>query len=92
MRLIEQIREILPGTEILLFVFSPYLGTPLYRAAIEYGMKFPTSLDGWANFTYDAIQTPWISRGLARKMGRYLQFFETKVMPANEESFFKRFT
>ena len=92
MSLIEQIKRIHPETEILLFVFSPYLGTPLYRTAIQYGMKFPTSLDGWANFTYDAIQTPWISRGLERKMRRYLQFFETKVMPANEESFFKRFT
>ncbi|MDR0288305.1 MAG: B12-binding domain-containing radical SAM protein, partial [Clostridiales bacterium] len=51
-RLIEKIKSIDPNTEILLFIFSPYLGTPLYDVALEYGMTFPDSLEGWSKYTY----------------------------------------
>lgn len=77
-KLIEKIKEIEPHTEILLFVFSPYLGTKLFDTAVDYGMVFPDSLIGWAGYTYDKINVPWINYKLARKIGRYIQFFGTK--------------
>jgi len=77
-RLIEKIKGIYPNTEILLFIFSPYLGTPLYDVAHEYGMTFPDSLEGWSRYTYERSNTPWISDSLLRKINRYISFFGTK--------------
>ena len=89
--LIEQIKRIEPRTEILLFLFSPYLGTPLYEVAKDYGMVFPASLEGWAGFTYDKANTPWITPALSRKISRYLAFFGTKELSGEEEAFFRGF-
>ncbi|MFZ5351492.1 MAG: B12-binding domain-containing radical SAM protein [Bacillota bacterium] len=87
--LIEEILKINQNTEILLFVFSPYLGTEMYNIAKEYGMKFPDSLEGWAAYTYENVNTPWISEKLARKINRYISFFGTKSMSAEVAGFLK---
>lgn len=85
--LIEKIKSIDPNTEILLFIFSPYLGTPLYDVALEHGMTFPDSLEGWSRYTYERSNTPWISDKLLRKINRYISFFGTKDMPSDLVSF-----
>ncbi len=85
--LIENIKSIDPSTEILLFIFSPYLGTPLYDVALEYGMTFPDSLEGWSRYTYERSNTPWISDKLLRKINRYISFFGTKDMSSGLASF-----
>lgn len=89
--LIEQIKDRLPETEILLFLFSPYVGTPVYRDAIRYGMRFPSSLEGWANFTYDRANTPWVSASLRHKIDRYLKFFGTKELLEENRGFYQGF-
>lgn len=86
-KLIEAVKEINNKTEILLFIFSPYYGTELYDVALENGMTFPQDLEGWADFTYDKINTPWISRSLRQKMNRYISFFGTKDMSEKMASF-----
>jgi len=87
--LIEKIKKIDPNTEILLFIFSPYLGTQLYETSIEYGMKFPNNLEGWADYTYDKLNVPWISQKLFHKIDRYISFFGTKEMTSSVTEFFK---
>jgi len=87
--LIEKIKKILPETEILLFIFSPYLGTEMFETAVAYGMQFPQSLEEWVEYTYDKVNVPWISPNLFRKIDRYIQFFGTKQMPPSTEAFFK---
>jgi len=91
MNLIERVKTSCHQTEILLFVFSPYLGTPLYDIAQNHDMKFPNSLDGWADFTYDRPNTPWISDRLRHKMDRYLSFMGTKELSAQEGAFYGSF-
>jgi anaerobic magnesium-protoporphyrin IX monomethyl ester cyclase len=86
-RLIERIKEIDPRTEILLFVFSPYLGTKMFYVSAEYGMVFPQSLEGWADYTYDRVNTPWITERLRRKIDRYISFFGTKDMSDEIKNF-----
>lgn len=86
-RLIEKIKSIDLNTEILLFIFSPYLGTPLYDIALEYGMTFPNSLEGWSRYTYERSNTPWISDKLLRKINRYMSFFGTKDISSDLVSF-----
>lgn len=90
-RLIEEVKQVNENTEVLLFVFSPYLGTPLYDTAKEFGMQFPDSLEGWADFTYDRANTPWVSSRLNRKLQRYLRFFGTKELGENERGFYSGF-
>ncbi|WP_432409043.1 B12-binding domain-containing radical SAM protein [Wukongibacter sp. M2B1] len=87
--LIEKIKKIDPNTEILLFIFSPYLGTQLFGTAVEYGMEFPKSLEGWANYTYDKLNVPWISQKLFHKIDRYISFFGTKKMTSSVTEFLK---
>ena len=89
--LIEEIKSIYHETEILLFLFSPYLGTPLYDIAKAFHMNFPEDLTGWAKFTYDRPNTPWLTEGLIRKINRYLRFFGTKEMAEEQRAFYKGF-
>jgi radical SAM superfamily enzyme YgiQ (UPF0313 family) len=90
-KLIEQIKNIHHDTEVLLFIFSPYLGTPLYEIAKDYDMVFPDNLKGWSEFTYDKTNTPWISEKLKRRINRYLSFFGTKEMTESQQLFFEKF-
>ncbi|MCL2702969.1 MAG: B12-binding domain-containing radical SAM protein [Defluviitaleaceae bacterium] len=91
-RLIEDIKQCNNNAEILLFVYSPYLGTPMYDVAKQYGMTFPDSLEGWANFTYEQINTPWINHSLRRKIDRYLRFLGTKTLVQGERDFYESFS
>ena len=86
-RLIEKIKSIAPNTEVLLFIFSPYLGTPLYDVALEHGMTFPDSLEGWSRYTYEKSNVPWISNKLLKKINRYISFFGTKDMSSEVAGF-----
>ena len=90
-KLIEKVKNIYNKTEILLFIFSPYLGTPLYKIARYYGIKSTNSLEEWADFTYDKANTPWVSDKLKRKIDRYLSFFGTKEMTSDEQKFYQGF-
>lgn len=89
--LIEEIKNIYHETEILLFVFSPYLGTPLYDVAKAFHMVFPGNLAEWAKFTYDRPNTPWLTESLVRKMNRYLSFFGTRKMAEEQKLFYRGF-
>ena len=88
-KLIEALKNIDASIEILLFIFSPYIGTRLYNIAISHGMVFPESPEGWANYTYDKVNTPWISNRLRRKINRYISFFGTKDMSEQALLFFQ---
>lgn len=91
LELASKLRSIHPETEILMFIFSPYLGTPLYETAVAYGMSFPDSLEGWAKFTYEKANTPWLSKKLCKKINRYLTFFGTINQSEKEKEFFNKF-
>ena len=44
--------------------FVPYPGTPLYDMAVQYGFEPPTTVEGWADVTWDnylKMKTPWLS-------------------------------
>lgn len=90
-RLIEEIKSIYHESEILLFCFSPYLGTQLYDEAKQHQMVFPDSLEGWARFTYDNINTPWLDSHLKNKIKRYLSFFGTTTQSESQKNFMKGF-
>lgn len=87
--LIEKIKEISPSTEILLFIFTPYVGTELFNVALNNGLEVPKSLIEWSKYTYEKVNTPWLSPKLVRKINRYTSFFGTKNMSKDMLNIFK---
>ena len=60
-RLWKDNKNIVPGA---IKPFVPFPGTELYDMAVEYGFKPPTTIEGWANISWDnsmEIDTPWLS-------------------------------
>ncbi|MBS3158890.1 B12-binding domain-containing radical SAM protein [Candidatus Woesearchaeota archaeon] len=43
-----------------LYVFTPYLGTPLFDFAVQNGFKVPQDLEGWSDFYRQSVScNPW---------------------------------
>ena len=78
--IINKIKVIDNSVEIMFFIFTPYCGTNMYQTALEYGMRFPQSLEEWSSYTYDKANTPWLTEKLRRKIKRYVSFFDTDEM------------
>ncbi len=60
-RLWKDNKNIIPGN---IKPFVPYPGTPLYDMAVQYGYKPPTTVEGWAEVTWDnymKFDTPWLT-------------------------------
>ncbi len=43
-------------------IFTPYPGTDLYALAIREGWQPPQTLEEWANYDFNTVRMPWISR------------------------------
>jgi radical SAM superfamily enzyme YgiQ (UPF0313 family) len=55
--------EVNPHARISPFAcFTPYPATPMYRLALRYGFKPPTTFRDWASFATDNINTPWVTK------------------------------
>lgn len=71
-------KRLFQETEWKLFLYTPYPGTPLYRMALEYGMKEPRDLFGWSKHTLRDVKTPWIDEKFRAKI-RYIAFFYFQI-------------
>jgi anaerobic magnesium-protoporphyrin IX monomethyl ester cyclase len=60
LRLGESLRAIWEKHEVKVHFYAPYPGTPLWNEAIRHGFKPPGDLDGWSEFDYYAVTTPWV--------------------------------
>ena len=87
--LIEQIKRICPHTEILLFLFSPYLGTPLYEVAKGLrGVHLPPRLRvGRALPMSEADRLGLHRRFIGKSLVTLLGSFGTKALSGEEEAF-----
>jgi anaerobic magnesium-protoporphyrin IX monomethyl ester cyclase len=50
-----------PGAEFWTNIFTPYPGAPVMEHAEDYGIKVPTSFEGWADFFPRYTVLPWLS-------------------------------
>lgn len=83
--LIEQIFFIDKENNILIFIYTPYPGTPLYPLALKNGFKEPKSLEEWSHYELNMLNTPWISqeqRDLVEQLGLF-------IIPGISKGFFK---
>jgi len=52
----------------LLFMYTPYPGTPLYQLSIKQGMNEPKRLEDWVNFELNKGNTPWVPEEYTKKV------------------------
>ncbi len=56
------------GHEILLFYYTPYPGSALYRLAVDNGLKVPQSFEAWGDWTLNVLHSPWITEAMNKKI------------------------
>ncbi|MFC2052222.1 B12-binding domain-containing radical SAM protein [Chloroflexota bacterium] len=60
-KLMLELGQINPQTvSSILYFYTPYPGNPLYDKAVEVGFKPPDRLEAWSNFSWQAVNIPWI--------------------------------
>jgi radical SAM superfamily enzyme YgiQ (UPF0313 family) len=52
--------------EVLLFKFTPYPGSPLFKQSLKMGFIPPNNLEEWGKVTLDEVKIPWVDRKLDR--------------------------
>jgi radical SAM superfamily enzyme YgiQ (UPF0313 family) len=80
---IEEIKEINPDTEIIIYVYSPVPteGSELFESVQKAGFNFPQKLEGWLNPEWEKFDlrknplTPWLTPGMIKK----IRNFETVI-------------
>ncbi len=74
---INQLYDVSNKNHFLLFLYTPFPGTPLYRQSIELGYKSPNSLEAWGGFLegLNHASTPWINKELAEKVYQVSFYF-----------------
>ena len=61
--LMREIKKINPYSGIPAWrIFTPFPGTDLYQTSIENGWDPPKDLEGWANYNFETVKMPWISK------------------------------
>jgi anaerobic magnesium-protoporphyrin IX monomethyl ester cyclase len=60
---------------VLLFIYTPYPGSPMFQKSIELGLQPPNNLEGWCNWDLRHQTTPWISP----KQAKFITFMATYI-------------
>jgi len=82
---INQLYEISNENYFLLFLYTPFPGTPLYKKSMELGYKSPDSLEAWGGFLegLNHASTPWTNKAIADKVYQvnfYFPFISNSVL------------
>ena len=72
--MLEKCRDIDPRFTYVLFYYTPYVGTALYRTAIKHGFTPPDSLEGWAQHSLRKHTTPWVTKKTRKKV-RFFSYY-----------------
>ncbi len=70
-KLIDTLKEKVPTSELLLFLYTPYPGTHLYNLSLKMGFKKPQSLEDWGEIYLDVPTVPWIDKDLLERVRKY---------------------
>ncbi len=75
--LLDNLKKNIPSSELLLFLYTPYPGTPLYEVAKSKGFKEPQALSDWGEFYLNVPTVPWVDAGLIERVKRYNRMFSS---------------
>ena len=89
MHLVERVMEMSPEHEIMLFIYTPYPGTPLYEKAIEAGLDPPKDFEGWADYTLRNVNTPWLDDDFFERYEFFQRVFHFCFTPGLRQAYVK---
>jgi radical SAM superfamily enzyme YgiQ (UPF0313 family) len=69
--LINILKKRVSTCELLLFLYTPYPGTPLYKTSLELGFKEPQCLEDWGEFYLNVPTVPWVNSELVQRVEKY---------------------
>lgn len=81
---IKKIKNIWNKHRFLLFLYTPYPGTPLFETAIKLGLKKPKNLIGWSKFSLYSHVSPWLNEKEVDLRERFINFYFPLVYPPEE--------
>lgn len=61
LRAVKAVKSIFAEIKTPVCYYAPYPGSPLYPFALERGFQAPQTLEGWADFGFTSVATPWVS-------------------------------
>ncbi len=81
LNLIDQLLTISDKNRFTYYLFLPYPGAPLFKRAVDFGLKVPQSLTGWSNYLLSpedglnlAIKQKWVSLKQAKQVAMLTQY------------------
>lgn len=74
--LVEKLRE--RNLEQMLYFYTPWPGTVMWDEAVACGVKYPETLDGWANWRLEDSHLPWLSRSITKDIERLAKELRTE--------------
>lgn len=88
--LIDRLLEINRNPRMMLYLYTPYPGSPLYRKALELGFKVPNTLEGWSRVQLELINTPWVPKSMASAVEMITRYIFFMIDPDSSAWFAKR--
>ena len=87
-RLAEGLKKISPDFSLPVSFYVPFPGTPMYRDAVQGGLRVPDTLAGWGDFDtkYDGDSQqnyPWRSRSDEELIRNVMFFYIPLALPGN---------
>lgn len=70
-KLIDIVKNEIPTSQLLIFLYTPYPGTPLFDLSVEMGFKEPQFLEAWGEIYFDVPTVPWIDEDLIGRVRKY---------------------
>lgn len=67
----------------MLFVYTPYPGAPLYKQALNLGLKHPEKFEQWIKFDLNIKNTPWVKDKIFKKV----EFLHNFIFPFYENKY-----
>ena len=61
-KLVERLYKIDDKDKYVIFIYTPYPGTPLYDHSIKNGLNVPNELEGWSDFNLNSVNVPWVGK------------------------------
>jgi radical SAM superfamily enzyme YgiQ (UPF0313 family) len=63
-----RLRAMSPRFEVAIFYFKPYPGNAIADTLLRQGYRFPSGLEGWADFDYVTAPTAWLDASLRARV------------------------
>ena len=77
---IDEIYEVNPLSTNMIFIYTPYPGTPLYKLCLESGFQEPESLEEWGALNLTQKYFPWVTTSHINKVAYFEKLFLIKKL------------